>query len=346
MSLEDGYRRLLSLYPRQHRLLYEEEMIAVLMAGAEPGRRRPSPAEWFDLAVSAAAVRFRRAGQALAAEAWRQAAYAVLLGGSIALLVIGLNRLGLATGVRLRFGPDGVQPGVVDYLRPVLWALVVAAALTRFRVLAALLAVAAAVNEGVRTAAFYDWSPSQVLRTCWLLTIAGVVVIAAVALVRAGPVPRPRGLWLLTIGGALAVIGGVADYAWMPLVHRNPAFVEISGKIVLVGSGTACYAIAAVLALCAWLRLPGAVRLRTLVFGVPVLAMLIMVPNGFGGFMTSSQRNVDHPNPLLWFQWVILVAVPVLAFALGVLALQGFERLRLLVRLGRAVEHPEVAPER
>jgi len=101
-----------------------------------------------------------------------------------------------------------------------------------------------------------------------------------------------------------------------------------------------------VLALCAWLRLPGAVRRRTLAFGVPVLAMLILVPYGFGGFMYSSQRNLDHPNPLVWFQWVILVVVPVLAFGVAVLALHRYERLRHLVRLGRAAEQREVAPER
>ena len=68
MSIEDGYRRLLRLYPRPHRLLYDEEMIAVLMAGAEPGRRRPSPAECLDIAVSATAVRLRHAGQPFRAE--------------------------------------------------------------------------------------------------------------------------------------------------------------------------------------------------------------------------------------------------------------------------------------
>ena len=41
-SLENRYRRLLVLFPRDHRLLYEEEMIGVLMGhhdGVETGQR-------------------------------------------------------------------------------------------------------------------------------------------------------------------------------------------------------------------------------------------------------------------------------------------------------------------
>jgi hypothetical protein len=41
-TLENRYRRLLALFPRDHRLLYEEEMIGVLMADAESGQGRPS----------------------------------------------------------------------------------------------------------------------------------------------------------------------------------------------------------------------------------------------------------------------------------------------------------------
>lgn len=47
--LERHYRRLLAVYPAAYRHIYEEEIVAVLMEGAEPGRRRPSPAEAADL---------------------------------------------------------------------------------------------------------------------------------------------------------------------------------------------------------------------------------------------------------------------------------------------------------
>ena len=346
MSIEDGYRRLLRLYPRPHRLLYDEEMIAVLMAGAEPGRRRPSPAECLDIAVSATAVRLRHAGQALASDAWRQAAYLVLIGGSLLLLAIGLRRNGLEVAGHLRHPDYDLRLGVSDWVRPMLWALVAVTGVARLRPAAALLATAAAMAEGVRVAAWYAWSPSQVLQACWLLTIAALTAVSAAALARAERLPRPRGMWLLAAAGALTVAGGFIDYRWAPSVPlgRFSAFIHDQG--VPAGWGPAFYVAAAALTVRAWLRLTGAVRRRTLVFGLPVLAMLIMVPYGFGGFMTSSQRNIDHPNPLLWFQWVILVAVPALTFAVGVLAVDRYERLRHLVRLGRAVEQREVAPER
>ena len=56
--LERRYRRLLALYPRAFRCEHEEEMLAVLLAGAG---ERPSPgvAEVADLLRGAAWARFR-----------------------------------------------------------------------------------------------------------------------------------------------------------------------------------------------------------------------------------------------------------------------------------------------
>ena len=97
------------------------------------------------------------------------------------------------------------------------------------------------------------------------------------------------------------------------------------------------------LALWAWWRQPVPVRGRVLVFCAPILAMALVVPYGYGGFMSSSQRNPYHPNALLWFQWIILVAVPALAFAVATLGLHRWERVHHLVRLGREAEQREVA---
>ena len=41
-GLERGYRRLLAWYPREFRREHEEEMLAVLMAGAREGRGGPA----------------------------------------------------------------------------------------------------------------------------------------------------------------------------------------------------------------------------------------------------------------------------------------------------------------
>jgi len=47
--LERGYRRIVACYPRSFRRESEEEIVAVLMATAQPGQRRVSLAEYADL---------------------------------------------------------------------------------------------------------------------------------------------------------------------------------------------------------------------------------------------------------------------------------------------------------
>ena len=54
-GLETRYRRLLRWFPAEHRAVHQEEMLGVLMAGAEPGRTRPGRAESADLLLGASA---------------------------------------------------------------------------------------------------------------------------------------------------------------------------------------------------------------------------------------------------------------------------------------------------
>jgi hypothetical protein len=56
---ERGFRRLLALYPRGFRREHGDEMLAVVMAGAEDGRWRPGPSEALDLVTSAFRMRLR-----------------------------------------------------------------------------------------------------------------------------------------------------------------------------------------------------------------------------------------------------------------------------------------------
>jgi uncharacterized membrane protein YidH (DUF202 family) len=56
-SLERGYRRLLAWYPRPFRAEQGEEILAVLMSGAQRGQRRPRLAEAVDLIRSAVRMR-------------------------------------------------------------------------------------------------------------------------------------------------------------------------------------------------------------------------------------------------------------------------------------------------
>ena len=56
-ELERRYRRLLAFYPEAFRREHEQEMLAVLMAGAAQGQRRPSLAEAIDLVSNAISMR-------------------------------------------------------------------------------------------------------------------------------------------------------------------------------------------------------------------------------------------------------------------------------------------------
>jgi hypothetical protein len=58
-DLADRYRRLLAWYPRDHRERHGEEMLGVLLAGAED-RTRPSRKETADLLLGALRLHLRR----------------------------------------------------------------------------------------------------------------------------------------------------------------------------------------------------------------------------------------------------------------------------------------------
>ena len=58
-ALERRYRRLLACYPRAFRHEHEQEILAVLMAGAGDGQQRPRPGEAADLIKSAIWIRLR-----------------------------------------------------------------------------------------------------------------------------------------------------------------------------------------------------------------------------------------------------------------------------------------------
>jgi hypothetical protein len=59
-DLERRYRRRLAFYPKAFRRAREQEILSVLMAGAEDGQRHPRLAESFDLVTNAILMRVRQ----------------------------------------------------------------------------------------------------------------------------------------------------------------------------------------------------------------------------------------------------------------------------------------------
>lgn len=59
-ELERRYRRLLCLYPSEHREAHQDEMLGVLLAAARKGQERPTIREALDLILGAFAIHIRR----------------------------------------------------------------------------------------------------------------------------------------------------------------------------------------------------------------------------------------------------------------------------------------------
>ncbi|WP_157437387.1 hypothetical protein [Actinoplanes subtropicus] len=329
-ELERRYRRLMTAYPRRHRREYEEEMVAVLLAAAEPGKRRPDLRDGADLLVNALVVRLRGWGGVLGAEAWRRAASVVQLAGALFLLGVGLHRLPLRLAPFLAGGADAL-----DVARPAVWAIVVAVALAGLRRVATGVAMAGAVVEVVHVARWYDHSPSQVLQSSWLVTVALLVAVASAWLVGGPPVTAPRGRWWFAAALVVAFGGRVVDDRLYGYSSHLALIVEGRPQVRL---GVPFYLIAAALAGWAWWRQGGPVRRRILALTAPVAGIAAMVSYGFAGFMYSSQR---FPSPILLqpVQWAVLLATPPAVFALAAVLVDRWERLSALVRLGRQAEN-------
>jgi hypothetical protein len=88
--LERRYRRLLAWYPKDHRAVHEEEMIAVLLSGVADGRRRPTIRDVLDLVGGGLAVRLHRGVGPRSRRHWRDALdIAALLGPMVLLALYG-----------------------------------------------------------------------------------------------------------------------------------------------------------------------------------------------------------------------------------------------------------------
>ncbi|GLY94191.1 hypothetical protein [Actinoplanes sp. NBRC 103695] len=339
-ELEGRYRRLLAAYPVAYRREYEEEMVGVLMAGAEPGSRRPGLRERADLLGGAIRVRLRDRPSlrgSLRDDDWRRALRAIQIFGAIALLG------GFVRRVMLIVLPGG--PGLDEaigtpfwFLHPAAWLVVTVAALIGLRRVTAVAAPAAAALEVVTVGSRYESSPSQMLLSAWLVIGVLVVAAASVALVPGGPARRPRGLALFATAVAMLVAGYILDgrVDQGSFIGGFEYGVNMDGQFIFRWA-VLLYLPAAVLLLMAWWMQGGPVRRRMVALAMPVVAMAVLVSEGFAGYMFSSQQ-FNSPIYLAGVQWTILALTPLLAFALAAVALNRYERISYLVRAGLAAE--------
>ncbi|HYN93532.1 MAG TPA: hypothetical protein VES42_06755 [Pilimelia sp.] len=103
MSLERRYRLLLACYPGEHRRMYEEEMLGVLMDDDATGRRWPLARDVSALLAGALRARLRYGSRVLADPRWRDAAAATGLLAALVLLGYALRPVLLGVGNAVTF---------------------------------------------------------------------------------------------------------------------------------------------------------------------------------------------------------------------------------------------------
>lgn len=359
-QLERRYRRLLTIFPWEHRRRYEEEMLAVLLAGARPGQRRPGIGETANLLRTGLRTRLTGTGRDLTDPAWTDAA---AVGGLLAALVLfaAAGHTVVTYAVPTPWTELGGGLGVADWLRLAGWGLVCAAVLTGLRWVAAGLGWATVLVEVAPLAAAYRTDPVSTVDSLWRL---GLGLAAAVALT----VPAPRRHALAALGVrrllwtvlALTTVDGLFLASRITEAssrdHPGPIYVasvapgrlQQTGGLQLTATSDAVswlyllvLAAAGLTLLVAVGTLTAPVRRRLVVLFAPVVALLLLVGSTFSGW-ASSNLHMGHAIHLVPTQWVALVGVPVLTFTLGVALIHRREQTLRLAALARAVEreHP------
>jgi len=213
--LERGYRRLLALYPAEHRRTHEEEMLGVLMTGASAGQRHPGLAESANLTWGALRIGLRPGSHGSPHPRWRDALAAV----SVVLPLLFLlyfavhDLLALASPLPNRAVFAAFLRSDVQTLGS--WLILTALVLLRLRRTAALAAAAMLIWFAVSVAGALNWSyidPQSML----IFLALGLEIAALVT----SPGPR-QGLQILTwkhyalVAVVAATLGSVPGWLWL-----------------------------------------------------------------------------------------------------------------------------------
>ena len=237
-ELEGRYRRLLALYPAEHRAEHEEEMLGVLMTAAPAGQRRPRLAE--SAALIRGAVRiWLRPGRGSAFRRWQDglAVVSVLL----PLLLTIYWAIGQVDLVVTSPNPQLVHPLAYSAARTTgPWLVVAVLVLFRLRWPAVVVAAGALIVTTLGTATTLNL---QFISPPSMLYAVGLV-LEITALV-ASPGPR-RGRAILNWKHYVlaAVVAGAISWVsnWLWLTHQVTSDALI---IALVAAGLVLLAVSA-----------------------------------------------------------------------------------------------------
>jgi hypothetical protein len=356
--LEQRYRRLLGWYPADYRAAYAEEMIGVLMTASAPDQRRPDLREAASLMASGLRKRLGSTASGVSDPAWRAAAGVFGVAVPILLVALYSHPLMLVLAWRARVDEAVYLPGTTLSLVigvSVGWSIVAVAVMLRWPVVAALVAAAVAIVIIVDALAGDRDNPSSMVSSWWQLILVGATAMAVIMLL-AGPksTSRPLGWRPATavISAAIAILVApvLEALGWtvqrggdsFVIRPRGGFFLTPWSNYLGTGSGSAgiitvvLHVAAAVAVLTVFIRLAAPIRRRVALLCVPVLATIVLVREAFGGFLSSSSR-FDPPVRLVGAQWTGLILVPTLAFVLGLIVLNRYERMLRMIAAGRAI---------
>jgi hypothetical protein len=350
--LERRYRRLLGCYPADYRARYDEEMIGVLMSASAPEQRRPDPREALNLVASGLRTRLRMAASGVRTPAWRAAFIVFAYLGAAAITAISTYSQIIRGDdpylLALVVGPHWSRGGIALSIGWALVALAVALGRTRIAAIGAALDV---VGQLTVVALLYPNNPAAVVNEWWRVVLAIFAAAALLAVFR-GPAREPAATGTVgdeTAGGGTA--GGVTAFRF-PLGVR--ARIAVGVCVLLVGAWPIIegwnevskpvgadmwevhqritlpvYPLTDLLMIVTYavivLRLAPAVRRRVVLLAAPAVATLAMVYWTFGGYLAFSPRS-DPPVYPVVPQWIGLVAVPLLVWAVGLGMLRRYER--------------------
>jgi hypothetical protein len=345
--MERRYRRLLTLYPKDHRREHAEEMIGVLFAAADYDARirAPKPVAWAlrsgqhvadcaDLVAGAARIRGRMLGKRVKQASrsawmvrdprWRDALAVVSVIAPLLLLVAALAEFHLPQAVAssLTGHPHWrltAALGLSDLPLAAGVPAVAVLALLRLRRLAGLSALAAAIGQGLlaqdgtaaqRPAPPFTGYASPVVAFTVLLACTA----AAALLLSPGP---GRGLALLTRGGAVLIgagaliLGGfsVGGNVWL----ASPSgFTKGLGSEVTGLPGDLLIAAVLVVAAVGCLRAPVSRRVLALL-AIPVIPYAIgwqeKLASDLFGQADGASASIPSSLPLLYLPPLLLTCV-------------------------------------
>jgi hypothetical protein len=229
-GLEGRYRRLLAIYPAEHRRTHQDEMLGVLMTGAHAGQHRPALRDTSDLIWGALLIRLRPARRGTAWPLWRDALAVVsvllpliVLAYSTLLNVALLATLGVGSPIF-----DALARADAKNLGG--WLIVAVLVLLRLRRTAALAATALLIWTAYSSSDGVNWSyigPPSML----MLAAAGLEVAALVA--SSGPARAMQIMNWKHYALALAVplgLAGVFNWLW-------PDYPAVSETIMITACG-------------------------------------------------------------------------------------------------------------